>query len=330
MIMEQVLNKHKLYYKHISKASAEIESYISDRRYGKVKSLKTRWHKFNNLAMGGIEPNVIYTIAGISGSGKSSFANSLETDLFELNPDIDFVVLSFNFEMISSRQVGRKLSSRLNKTTRELYSGDPSARLSSTDLQLIKEEVKKINNYDIYYVDMPGNVEEIDNTINDFRRTKAKDKWLVIMLDHALLTRGQMGDSERKVLSDLQKMFMQQKKVGITTIIQLSQMNRDIEDNTRITNPALHFPMRKDIFGGDSLFQASDYVIVIHRPEILGIQQHNYGKKGLPTKNKVYLHFLKNRDGEVKVLQFENNLKYNRIEEAPRGDPAAPVLKLNT
>ena len=326
--MEPQLNKPRLPIRHISEASKEISDYIKNRKTGRVKSLRTRWHKFNRLTMGGIEPNTIYTFAGISGSGKSSFANSLETDLFELNPDIDFVVLSFNFEMLSSRQVGRKLSSKLNKTTRELYSGDPSVRLTKTDLQLVDSELEKINNYDIYYVDTPGNVEEIYYTIEYFRRTKAVNKWLVIMLDHTLLTRGQIGDTERKILSDLQKLFMEEKKKGMTTIIQLSQMNRDIEDNSRIVNPTLHFPMRKDIFGGDSLFQASDYLIVIHRPEILGIQQ--YGKRSLPTKNKVYLHLLKNRDGEVKVLQFENNLKYNRIEEEPKGDPATPVLNLNS
>ena len=49
--------------------------------------------------MGVIEPNTIYSIGGISGSGKSSFVNSLETDLFDLNKDIDFVVLSFNYEI---------------------------------------------------------------------------------------------------------------------------------------------------------------------------------------------------------------------------------------
>lgn len=30
---------------------------------------------------------------------KSSFANSLETDLFDMNPNVDFVVLSFNMEI---------------------------------------------------------------------------------------------------------------------------------------------------------------------------------------------------------------------------------------
>ena len=86
-----------LKYRHISKAADEIVEYIDSRRKGSIKSLATRWDKFNNQCMGGIEPNTIYTIAGISGSGKSSFVNSLETDLFDLNPTADFVILSFNF-----------------------------------------------------------------------------------------------------------------------------------------------------------------------------------------------------------------------------------------
>ena len=118
-------NSSRLRYKHISSSADEIVAYIDDRRTGKTSSLKTRWAKFNKLCMGGIEPNTIYTIAGISGAGKSSFANSLETDLFDLNSRDDFVVLSFNFEMMSSKQVGRKLSYKLKKTTSELYSGSP-------------------------------------------------------------------------------------------------------------------------------------------------------------------------------------------------------------
>lgn len=57
-------------YRHIATSANEIVDYICNRKSGRVKSLKTRWSKFNNLCMGGIEPNTIYTIAGISGSGK--------------------------------------------------------------------------------------------------------------------------------------------------------------------------------------------------------------------------------------------------------------------
>lgn len=301
-------------YKHISKAADEIVKYIDERREGTVTSLATRWKKFNDRCMGGIEPNTIYTVAGISGSGKSSFVNSLETDLFELNKSVDFCVLSFNFEMLSSRQVGRKLSSKTNKTTHELYSGSHEAKISDSDLEQVKSEAEKLKKFEIYYVDRAGSVDEIQQTIEYFQNVIAKDRWLLVMLDHTLLTRGKAGEAERTTLANLERMLMTVKKAEScsTTIIQISQMNRGIEDKERISNTALQYPIRSDIFGGDSVFQASDYLLVVHRPETLGIDW--YGPNNLPTKDFVYMHVLKNREGTPGVLKFKNNLKYNRIE----------------
>jgi replicative DNA helicase len=239
----------------------------------------------------------------------------LESDLIDLNPTEDIVVLSFNFEMLSSRQVGRKLSYKLTKTTSELYSSSPNGEeLSDKDYNKVLKESEAIKKYPIYYVDSPGTVEEIRETIIQFSELpQVKGKWLVIILDHTLLTKGKTGDTERQVLTDLQRLFMEIKKFGKNTIIQLSQMNREIEDKDRINNPNLHFPTRRDIFGSDSLFQASDYVIVIHRPELLGIK--SYGINNWPVKDKIYMHILKNREGEPKILSFINNLKFNRIDE---------------
>lgn len=314
--MEQTLN-NMLSVKHISDATDEILNYINHRRKGIIRSLRTRWPKFNRQCMGGIEPNVIYTVCGISGSGKSSFANSLETDLFDMNPTEDFVVLNFNFEMLSSKQVGRKLSYKLNRTTSELYSAsntDDSYRVSDVDYEEILKQSDKIRKYPIYYIDCPGTVDEIKNTIIGFQKLEEmKNKWLIVILDHTLLTKGKQSESEREIISNLQRMFMERKKYGKITIIQLSQLNREIEDKDRINNPSLHYPMRRDLFGSDSIFQTSDYVIVLHRPEIIGISE--YGPKKLPVKNMIYMHFLKNREGEPKILSFENNLKYNRIDE---------------
>ena len=45
------------------------------------------------MCCGGIEPGCVYTIAGISGTGKSSFVNTLETDLIELNPNKELYFL---------------------------------------------------------------------------------------------------------------------------------------------------------------------------------------------------------------------------------------------
>ena len=81
----------------------------------------------------------------------------------------------------------------------------------------------------------------------------------------------------------------------------------------------LHYPTRSDIFGSDSLFQASDIVMVLHRPELLGLIK--YGIKNLPVTNMIYLHLLKQREGEPKILSFKNNLKFNSIDEVELFNP---------
>lgn len=297
-------------FKSISEVADESLEYIRKRKDKTIVPLKTRWNKFNKVCCGGIEPNMIVTIAGGSGSGKSAFANTLETDLIDLNPDQEIVILSFSYEMLSYRQVGRKLSNKLRKTTAELYSSDQS--LSNTEFNKIEEVADKIKKYPIYYIDTPSTVENMEKTIDYFHENIAKGKWLIVILDHALLVEGQ-GESERGTIVDLQKMFIRKKKLSNTSIIQISQMNRNIEQLDRINNPSMHYPMRSDLAASDAIFQASDYVTALSRPELLNITA--YGIDRLPVKDKVYLHFLKVRDGEPFILEFENELKYGNLVE---------------
>lgn len=288
-------------------ATKEALSYITDRKDGNIISLKSRWSNFNNLCS--IDPNSLFTISGISGSGKSSFVNTLETDLIDLNPTQDIVVLSFTLEMLSSRQIGRKLSTRLRKTTRDLYSTDTT--LTETDFIKVKTEVQSLAKYPIYYIEGPITIKAIENVISKFQNTVAKDKWLVVTFDHTLLADGDGTDKTN--IDALQKVFMKAKKIGKTTIIQIAQLNRTLEAIDRIKNPSMHFPMRSDLSTSDFMYQCSDYVAVIHRPETLGIQ--SYGTQHLPVENMLYLHLLKNREGEVGILPFVNDLKYNLINE---------------
>ena len=296
----------------MSEVAQEAINYIGGRRNHSISSLKTRWVKFNKQCMGGIEPNVVMTIAGISGSGKSSFANLIQTDLIDLNPNDEVVVLTFSLEMVGFRQVGRTLSNKLRKTTSTLYSSETD--LDDNTFRQVIAVSNQLKEYPIYFVDDPGTPTQVRDIIYAFYNQYVKDtgKHFVIIYDHALLTK-QVG-SVIETISELERVFIQAKKLPLTSIIQIAQMNRNIEQSERINNALSHYPMRSDISSSDAIFQASDYVLVIHRPEILNILE--YGPNHLPTQNKVYIHMLKNRDaGKPCILEFENDLAYNNIIE---------------
>ena len=306
--MEQNLSN----IRSMSQVTKEAVVYIAGRRDKSITSLKTRWTKFNKQCMGGIEPNVVITIAGISGSGKSSFANELTTDIIDLNPTEDIIILNFSLEMVGFRQVGRTLSNKLRRTTSTLYSSETS--LDDDTFRKVVAVSNQLKEYPIYFVDDPGTPMQVKETIQAFydQYVKGTNKHFIIVYDHALLTK-QVG-SVIETISELERVFIQVKKLPMTSIVQLAQMNRNIESSERINNPLSHYPMRSDLSSSDAMFQASDYVMVIHRPEILGIQE--YGPSHLPTNNKIFMHILKNRDaGKPCILEFENDLMYNNIVE---------------
>lgn len=307
--MEQNLSK---LIRPMSVVAQEAINYISGRREHTIVSLKTRWEKLNKQCMGGIEPNTVYTIAGISGSGKSSFANEISTDIIDLNPDQEIIELIFSLEMVGFRQVGRTLSNKLRRTTSTLYSSETSLD-DRTFSQVVKVSAQ-LKKYPIYFVDKPLTPMQVEQIIFSFYDTyvKGTNKHFIVMYDHALLTKP-IG-SVIETLQELERVFINVKKLPLTSVIQLAQMNREIEKPERINNSTSHYPMRSDISSADALFQASDYVIIIHRPEILGIQE--YGPSRLPTANKVYLHMLKNRDaGKPCILEFENDLAFSNLIE---------------
>lgn len=275
------------------------------------------------------------TLAGLSGSGKSLICEEFKRDFVDLNPDDKFDILSFEFEMHSKDQVARNLSGKLGMSTKYLYSGEDNF-IKDDEFEHIENVAMSLRRYPIYYVDDFGSVDEIRDTVLDFvdrQDLLSRDRGLVVTIDHVLLTKGKQAEAEKKVIDTLSHMCVELKKkltsMGLRVmIILLSQLNRNIETPDRVMNNMLHYPTKNDIFGASSLFQASDYVLVTHKPAVVdGIGEY-YGPprasfpKGLPVytpedeeRAMVYWHLLKERFGKPKVLMMVDYFEQSSCKE---------------
>lgn len=302
----------------IKDAARQELRYIRGRMEGDIKSLKTPWEKFNRASMDGIEWGSIITIAGMSGSGKTAILNELETGLFEKNEHEKFAVLSFNFEMIARRLVGRKISKGLNMTVKQMYNADLERRdknLTREDYQRAVEYSKKITDLPVWYVDIPGTVKEIRNTIEHFgiRMEENLDRGILVTLDHSILVKKFGEQNQLETLYELASMFNEMKKKIKSSYIIVSQLNRGIENIERIQNKNLHYPQKSDVFGADALYQYSDVFMITHRPEMLNLR--TYGPQDLPVDGVIYWHYLKTRDGDPFVAKMKNLLHVNQVRD---------------
>jgi replicative DNA helicase len=321
-----------LTFNHISKSVNEALSYVDGRRKGQIKSLATGFEKLDKVLLNGIEWNRIFTIAAMSGSGKSVLCEQLKRNLIQLNPDSNIDILSFEFEMPAREQMLRNISGRTGRSVRNILSCDNA--IDDKSFEIISNTAKAFNKYNIWSVETSGSIEQIENTIREFvkyREIHVKKNGLLITIDHVLLTLGKQGEDERKVISQLYRKIVQLKKqfiaAGIPVLfILLSQLNRNIETPERKLNPDLNYPNRTDLFGSSDIFMCSDYVLVIHKPAILNLNSYGPPKPNFPgglpiysPKNEdqamIYFHLLKQRAGEAKILSMLDNFKNSKIDE---------------
>jgi archaellum biogenesis ATPase FlaH len=320
-------------YRHISYGANSALNYIDKRRKGEIVSLKTSFKKLNKALMAGIDWGRIMTVAGQSGSGKSTILELFKKDFIDLN-ESNFEILSFDFEMLVEDQIARYLASVTNKTLKDIYSATtPLEDIEYDTIKSILDERKKVP---IFYVDSSGTPEQIQKTILTFAQERdllKKNYGLVITIDHVLLTKGKVGEQEKATVDALMEMLNDVKKyfshIGLRClIICLGQLNREIEKMDRVDNPLYHFPNRNDIFAASSIYHTSDYVIITHRPSTVSGMKEGYGPprknypKGLPlkypedeTRDMIYWHIIKERFGKPGIIALAENFKHSNLEE---------------
>lgn len=252
--------------------------------------------KINNgskLDLGFFEvlPDTITVIAGRSGSGKSLLLDNIRNKIFSQE---GFCVLSFELEMLPQYQILRTVAASKGERLDDLLNG----QLTSSQLEDIRRRPQ-------YYVDYVSSVDEVVAITQQFVRESSYQK-IVVTIDHALLV--DISSGEKNGLDNLMLSLIQLKKVLSTWskeiyFVILSQLNRNIEGDERITNPFSHIPKRSDIHGSSAIFTAADYVFVIHSPATIAGFSSFYTWKKLPVYHEgkmiVWIHQLKNRFGRL-------------------------------
>lgn len=300
-------------YKHIKDVAYETSTYIEDRKTGKVKSIKTPWKKLNDNNLGGFQWGDFILIPAMSGAGKTAFAAQFTREIHDLNPDEEFIIVFFTFEMKAFKILLRDIIANTGIPRKQLLSADEDNKIDITQQMSSSKYLTSIMEKDIYFVEKPCTSKEYAELCRDFNEKTGKK--VIAIGDHSLLFKNKKALDERGSLVDIAGDLVELKNEGWSMHIMLSQLNRDIETAVRRTpGSPLNYPQKSDIFGSDAVYQAADNVIFIHRPHLLKFVGNTYGPDLLSTDtDNVYFHCIKLREGEPVDLIMRANFKKMEI-----------------
>lgn len=296
----------------IKKADTEIRETMS----GNQVFFATRSNGLNRAMVGGFRPKNNYLIAGMSGVGKSYFLNILHNDF--LNPKLNpqwydkIKILHFNFDMMLEDEMMRSIAGQTGMDYQTLISPDTKLTEQQYTEQL-KPAMDSISAKSIFYVEEPSDKYRIYETIRAFCH-KFEGYQIIVSLDHSLMVKRSVDEKgEIETVSEIAKKFKEARKDFGITAIMLGQLNSDIERVERISSPVHQIPKRSDIFGSKQMLHAVDGAIVIHRPELLGLE--SYGTKNWNTKDLLAVHFIKMRKFIPSVVRLRQNFATSSLED---------------
>ena len=231
-----------------------------------------------------------------------------------LNPEDNFRVLEFQFEMVGRTSAIREFSSLTGHTYKQLCSA--GSKLSTEILNKCHEYAKERVKYPVDIVSRPMTVnemrEQVDMYMNEHKGTKT-----IITLDHTILVkRAPYQNNRLDMLFELGEFFTQVKREYPCLFIALSQLNRNIDNPERaIDGKYGNYVLESDIFGSDAMLQHADTLIGINRPAKQKIRNYGPDRYIIEDDRTLVLHFLKARNGDSRMSFFKAEFEKMEISE---------------
>jgi KaiC/GvpD/RAD55 family RecA-like ATPase len=305
--------------KHIKETVQEYKNYKEELKSGKPQGLLTPYRNLNTIVKNGLPWNTVTTIAALSGVGKTALLTNICFAAPVLNKNT--VVLLFTLEMSGRSIVGRRISSLLRKTTKDI---------EAPEFDLDDELLENIINNDIYIDEEGGTPDAVYNKIDAFIKKYDSNTTILIGFDHSLLVDG-VNENEKmaRFTALINKLKL---KYSNSNYIILSQLNDSVLKEERLNKKGLLlYPMYTDLAYGRDLFRVSDTVIAMNNPSVyideeldstkIKRYQKEYG--GLPLFLKknginepiIYGHIIKGRSTGTGIISWGSELKHNILIE---------------
>jgi len=338
-------------WKKQKKGFEESLLYLKGRKSGAITSLLTPWDKVNDATVNGIEWHSTNVIGGRPGAGKTLFKDQLIKEAFRLNAAEKFRVLEFQLEMLQRAAAIRQYSSELGVTYKYLCSAD--GELSDIDFQRCVEYARETTGYPIDIVEEPCTVPEFVRIIEQYmkahsaietRTRKVKDEQgkevdeeykvivytkTVVTLDHSILLKRLSGQNRNDMLYDLGEALTYMKRKYPIIFIILSQLNRDINRIERNEEGKYgNYILDSDIFGADAMLQHADTLIGLDIPAKRKLRIYGPERYIIEDESILVMHFLKCRNGDVRMSFFKALFHNMKIEPGPI--PAQQETRINT
>jgi replicative DNA helicase len=288
--------------------------YLKQRQLGVVKSIKTPWNKFNDATLDGLEWNTIIVIGARPGTGKTVIADQIVREAHKLNPDQNFRILQFQFEMLGRTQAIREYTSVLSKSYKYLCSAEGTITDEDLD-KCYKYSQKKVAGSKVNIIDNPCTVAEFEKLVLEYYKEYKEP--VLVTIDHSILFQKAPYEKDlQEMLSNLGKTLTQLKKQIPVLFILLSQLNRNSDNPERAEDGKYsNYILESDVFGSDALLQHADLLIGVNRPAKQKIKYYGPDRYIIDDDKTLVFHFLKVRNGEPRISFFKAEFEKMSITE---------------
>jgi replicative DNA helicase len=269
-------------------------------------------HHYLNMMIGGWIPTKVTTIGARSGVGKTA----LTTQMFQAGARVlnkrRAEYLFFTWEMESSYLVDRHICNVVGLTNRELSQG--AKLLDAGDMISVKDAYKNAEDLPVMYhqnsLDI-GRLRTISESFVKICEKKSKDEGIdvqpVIVIDYIGLAMFESSGLRTYGIADFLNGCKQLANETGAAVCVFSQINRSSDEKK--------VPGRVDFSDSQSIEQASDNLILMHRPEYHGIPRLRdpRNNQDLDSVNRMLVRTLKSRDFGTSDAVVHCAIKYYRF-----------------